>query len=1031
MGADLSRVRFDARADINKVVQQQGRVVLDSDGNEQADLLDRRMRAQSADLGSYGPLPDIAGTAVVPRTTPDAFKLSFAGTALMLGRGRMYVDGVLAENHGTGTVELDPLLAELRGAAGTPYLQQPYWPNPDPLPTTGRHVVYLEVRERELTWVEDPELIDPAIAVDTTARTQVIWQVRVHAPAAPGIDCDTRDQDIPGWAAVIAPTTSRLTVGTVPVPPALNPCSLPPSGDYRGLENQTYRVEVHQAGAGGTATFKWSRDNGSVTVPVTEVTSSSRLRLASLGKDTDALGLASGQWVEVLDDDHELAGQPGEMRQITVHPEDRSVSFNAALPAGWPTTTNDAVARHLRVRRWDGSTGTTLVPAVATAVELEHGITVTLTATGGGFRTGEYWVFTARTATTSVEQLTAAPPLGPPRHVARIGIIEGSTVISEQCVPLWPAECECDDDCACTVCVSPEDHADGTLTIQDGLDLVRKTGGTVCLSVGTYQLEKPLVLAGAAGVRLRGQGSSTLVTSRGDALLVDSSVHTTVEDFRIVSAGEDGVDPTGAAAPAAALRLVTGYGTTLSGLTLEVEGGAGDEQSAIALHDLAVGLSVHDNDIHAPVGLRAAADLKLPLLLDGVTVAGNRLDCASFGVLADEAVLYSHDVAVRDNRIEAGLGAGVQLGGVVDGGGAVRVAANHVNGRVDGIVVTGGVTVQDNTVTCTERGTDNVRTGISAQPSALPGRAPTAVVGNTVTSFDRAVAVDGAGEPVRVSGNEVAACGTGIGVTARTIGVDVQVCENVVRDIGLEGGKPGVFGVQVSGAGTLLVADNTVGNVGTERQGEEVIGIGVLGTASCRLIGNVVHAVGFPGEGGESTDYAVSGVLATTVQGNQSFHDTEAVGQRAYGLRLLASGKLTISGAKPGVGDSSSGQVLFATDDLVLVQALGDREVSAIVGENTFTGGDLGAAIDATIRGGTVQLSHNHCTCPRDTKGAVQVSAPSAAVTGNRVRGGAPSMLLNVSSKQLTVLGNLVSNGISAVGGLDPRWAPLNLDGVS
>jgi hypothetical protein len=235
----------------------------------------------------------------------------------------------------------------------------------------------------------------------------------------------------------------------------------------------------------------------------------------------------------------------------------------------------------------------------------------------------------------------------------------------------------------------------------------------------------------------------------------------------------------------------------------------------------------------------------------------------------------------------------------------------------------------------------------------------------------------------------------------------------------------------VSGAGTVLVADNTVGNVGSKRQGEQVIGIGVLGSGVCRLIGNVVDAVGFAGEGGQSCDYAVSGVLATTAQGNQSFHDIEVLGQRAFGLQLVASGKLTISGSTSGVGDSSSGQVLFATDDLVIVQALDGREGSATVGENTLMGGDRGAAIFADLLDGTVQLSHNHCTCPRGTKGAVQVQAGAAAVTGNRVQGGAPSMQLGVTAQRLTVLGNLVSNGISASGGLDPRWAPLNLDGVS
>ena len=76
-------------------------------------------------------------------------------------------------------------------------------------------------------------------------------------------------------------------------------------------------------------------------------------------------------------------------------------------------------------------------------------------------------------------------------------------------------------------------------------------------------------------------------------------------------------------------------------------------------------------------------------------------------------------------------------------------------------------------------------------------------------------------------------------------------------------------------------------------------------------------------------------------------------------------------------------------------------------------------------------LSHNHCACPRGTKGSVKIDARTAAVTGNRVDGGAPSMQLTVPKDRLTVLGNLVSNGIAASGGLDPRWVPLNLDGVS
>src|SRR5205814_6284945 len=59
---------------------------------------------------------------------------------LTIGRGRMYVDGLLAENHGLAPTGFDPLLAEAAGTNDTPYDQQPYWPTPDPLPSGGPHL---------------------------------------------------------------------------------------------------------------------------------------------------------------------------------------------------------------------------------------------------------------------------------------------------------------------------------------------------------------------------------------------------------------------------------------------------------------------------------------------------------------------------------------------------------------------------------------------------------------------------------------------------------------------------------------------------------------------------------------------------------------------------------------------------------------------------------------------------------------------------------------------------------------------------
>ena len=55
MSADISRVRFDPLRDFSGVVLQQGRLLLDADFNEYVALLDRRLRAETVDLTSFGP----------------------------------------------------------------------------------------------------------------------------------------------------------------------------------------------------------------------------------------------------------------------------------------------------------------------------------------------------------------------------------------------------------------------------------------------------------------------------------------------------------------------------------------------------------------------------------------------------------------------------------------------------------------------------------------------------------------------------------------------------------------------------------------------------------------------------------------------------------------------------------------------------------------------------------------------------------------------------------------------------------------
>jgi hypothetical protein len=486
MAFDISRYTFNPWNDYLGVVMQQGRVHLDSDWNELLAELTRRIHAGTL---------DVIGLSGVPSTTPFGFQITptrdSAGIHLSIGVGRMYVDGILAENHGSaGALQWDPTLADFSGSTGAPldYTAQPYVLGAlMPPDKTGPYLVYLDVWQREVSYLEDPSLVDPAVGIDTTGRLQTVWQVKlldVSAFAA-GFAGSTADSALwsattgipsgPIWQTLAQGSPSLLTNG--------------PSTGYTGQENQLYRVEIDQGGspasastlpvayppAAGTATFKWSRENASVTTAVTAISaatnslgqSSSQLTVVSLGRD-QVLGFSPGDWIEITDDYLELNGtsaqpgsasstQPGELHLIdSINAAALTITLDTPVIATNFPLANGATdpTRHTRIRRWD-QTGTVYladgqtawanlqssanlgtpppsnsaipVPPPGTSLILENGITVAfdLNAAGAGaFQTGDYWTFAARTADGSVAPLTLASPAGIDHHICRLAIVD-------------------------------------------------------------------------------------------------------------------------------------------------------------------------------------------------------------------------------------------------------------------------------------------------------------------------------------------------------------------------------------------------------------------------------------------------------------------------------------------------------------------------------------------------------------------------------------------------------------------------------
>ncbi len=205
-----------------------------------------------------------------------------------------------------------------------------------------------------------------------------------------------------------------------------NPCLAPASVGYRRLENQLYRVEIHRGGTLGKASFKWSRDNGTVVTAIEGIVGSI-ITVHDVGPD-DALGFAHGQWVELTDDALDLNGLPGQLAQIdTVNAATREITLQGVTPKPLAATTSGIdPARHPKLRRWDqiDQTGAPVtdqgIETAAGWLPLEDGISVQFSA--GQYRTGDYWLIPARTATEEIEWPPFEVPNLNPQPQPRLGI---------------------------------------------------------------------------------------------------------------------------------------------------------------------------------------------------------------------------------------------------------------------------------------------------------------------------------------------------------------------------------------------------------------------------------------------------------------------------------------------------------------------------------------------------------------------------------------------------------------------------------
>jgi hypothetical protein len=500
---DVSRDSFDLTKHFSRVLMQQGRVQLDADWNEQNDILLHYLRSLAADLigphGGSAPQPgfalittdnevdalkDASGNLLDKETIRPALKASLRESGFLIGIGRYYVDGLLCESgRYLGFTE----------QAGYPFAGVMSFDDIGKAP--GSFLVFLDVWERHVSCSEDGDICEVALGgPDTATRAQLVSAVVVPRPKTGAetlydqqelIDrarklkyaiannnaaaIDGARRELHNFAETARGRLNGLSTAKLRARGHIaglpeGDCNIPPEARYRGPENQLYRVEIQRGGfawdgatyketpagnATSAATFKWSRDNSSISYQILSLQGDT-VALAQLGRDVSR-GLQVDDWVEIVADDLVLQGQPGPLRRVkSINPDELTITLSEGVDQSYTqASTLHPVLRRWDQRRSDGEVADNLMLVREGSgedlnwIELEDGVQIQFPQSDDAnvdhrYRAGDYWLIPARLATGDVlwpreivgakSVARALPPHGVEHHYAPIAVI--STVIS-------------------------------------------------------------------------------------------------------------------------------------------------------------------------------------------------------------------------------------------------------------------------------------------------------------------------------------------------------------------------------------------------------------------------------------------------------------------------------------------------------------------------------------------------------------------------------------------------------------------------
>lgn len=502
MKGDFSRLTFDVTKHFRRVMMQQGRVQLDADWNELTAILLHYMQSIAMDLiGEHGGPKTNCGFEIK--------KMENISNDFQILNGHYYVDGILAEQENKSiSIEVDgqnnnelkltmltinnallkkaqylevkqgndfklvnigdinqekslltvvPSLTS-KGVATTrraiTYTTQEDYPIPPPLEQSQNYLVYLDIWERHISYIEDDSIREVALGgVDTATRAKLVRQVKITnkywdnnaEKDIPNRNTDWKNWLEPKWVDWVGhwqPANRGMLKAQAKesTNKDTDPCTTAPEASYRGTENQLFRIEIHQAGLAwdgkanvnsSTASFKWSRDNGSFVTGIT-------LQGVELTVD-NVRGLSVGKWLELTNDNQELRGKSGllfkikniDCEIITLDATGGSINAPNDVPQTevWPSKARLWESDALPFQEAENITGKD-----SHWITLADGIQIqfqkSLTDPQHHYRIGDYWLVPVRVATGDVEwpglegHPEALSPNGVEHHYAPLAILE-------------------------------------------------------------------------------------------------------------------------------------------------------------------------------------------------------------------------------------------------------------------------------------------------------------------------------------------------------------------------------------------------------------------------------------------------------------------------------------------------------------------------------------------------------------------------------------------------------------------------------